>query len=1266
MNGNISEFNDPILAKMPHFISVSYQNMLTSHIPEDKLKWMLYIYKLGLRLFALISVSQYLILDRDKVSDPYFNELLLQKFPRLTLDACQHIFFHTLQVYEGRQDYLFFPEIYDFYWNTEALPHVKKPEIEMLFNRLTQITFESQRYNISEITNRLNDVTNLLEQFIEILKVFESYDLIRIIKSEKNSYSFELHKGLQIQTGHGVLSKEQNLQPKWFYFRKETENFLLLHPLLIFWQEQYSNKVAIEDIGLYDRFIYEKLQYLLVELGKTVESDNIIEFADLFYETLEKRKFIKQNVEKLTWSQLRDISHDITLKKTATVRSKYHQQLYLQREKVYQVFHKFLESEQKCFVLIGKSGVGKSNFVLDIANELHQTRNDICTLVYDGSSVAAELGITESISSDFSDRLIISGRHVQNIWRDIAKIERMDDRLFVLFIDAINENLHAKTLLRQLDEIVQKPWGWLKVVFSSRPETWQSIKHGVKLSEALYYRSKSDTIGIELEPFSYSERMEPFSRQELPAVYLKYQNLFELKTPYEKLEKNIRELLSDPLNLWIVAKTYQNQVIPQNLKVTELIERYITGLVSTERINLEDLQFLEQKLVPLLFEDNFYRNALTLSEINSASGDLFNEIFSEQVLSDGRKVNQSFTNLLDSEILSKEGEGSEQKIIFKYERFYEYFLGKKIWEHSNTFIPTQYTFFQEKIEATNDFPFLWGAVRNALVYELKENGTDIVLRLCFTEKQRIKEMAVSVLTEYGKDHDTDVGSILEILILEKTQKTYFKKIRSLSFNPKSITNLCIQNGQKIAVEVASNLQIPWILQAGLLHSNPTIRTAAVRYTYYLWRLNQELGFKILENLIQYITNYAIFPNFRAIESIVGLSSLIFFYHYKDPLNSKKLQSVWKEIIFKIFHIKETSNIRGVSNKFLRKRIFWFIFTIIFKLLHESRVQGNVDYQRLISFFKLKASYKKLYKKLTHYIDVTHDYVSEEFESDLLSVIEVNDLLIWTVTLMGLSAHTMNASISLLPFLRKFFEQAQSFPSPNPYLIIVPQVLLSVLDHNPMNEEYFRFFEHTASECQQYFSFNKPPGWEHFFNAPNASHVCPYVFQYYKRTGTIRSVWLESRIESAILHKDIAFFDKLLRVELPFVGLGLHSPQIALETVGLFITVQNDEIMQLIQIFLARLRTIYPDEVDNFLEIHNIPSEFRIAIQTNEPVETIGEVIGYRSWNFIRDEMIGGDSSIMRGLLVDVLEKAADCKNMKEWVYYVINKLINTICDSEVL
>src|SRR5205807_1902354 len=109
--------------------------------------------------------------------------------------------------------------------------------------------------------------------------------------------------------------------------------------------------------------------------------------------------------------------------------------------------------------------------LLALAEELQETKENVCILMYDGAGLPITSStLTDIIGQDFSR--YFDRQPVQQIWQEINKIEDIDKRQMILCVDAINENPEATKLLRQLDDLVQKSsWPWLKVVLSSRPET---------------------------------------------------------------------------------------------------------------------------------------------------------------------------------------------------------------------------------------------------------------------------------------------------------------------------------------------------------------------------------------------------------------------------------------------------------------------------------------------------------------------------------------------------------------------------------------------------------------------------------------------------------------------------------------------------------------------------------------------------------------------------------------------------------------------------
>ena len=96
---------------------------------------MLRTYDLGLRALTIgWSASMY---ARPGDHRRLVNDLLLNQFRHLTLYAWQELLFATLSAYEGQRELLFMPELYDFYWDTTVVPHRRRTEVRIPFQRLT-------------------------------------------------------------------------------------------------------------------------------------------------------------------------------------------------------------------------------------------------------------------------------------------------------------------------------------------------------------------------------------------------------------------------------------------------------------------------------------------------------------------------------------------------------------------------------------------------------------------------------------------------------------------------------------------------------------------------------------------------------------------------------------------------------------------------------------------------------------------------------------------------------------------------------------------------------------------------------------------------------------------------------------------------------------------------------------------------------------------------------------------------------------------------
>jgi hypothetical protein len=408
-----------------------------------------------------------------------------------------------------------------------------------------------------------------------------------------------------------------------------------------------------------------------------------------------------------------------------------------------------------------------------------------------------------------------------------------------------------------------------------------------------------------------------------------------------------------------------------------------------------------------------YSNDIADDDLYATGGALYDNVFSREVLPDGRRKNESFLRLVDADILVQKNLGAGNVAIkFKHERFYEHFAGKRIASLSET-QADRYAFFLELIEEiagkkeatdetkTTSKPFLWGAVRNALVEEARNSNSETILKLCRTTEQRVKEMMVNVLVTLGREEQVD--GILKRLLPQEKEASEVQKLRRVMKKAAKESAIAFRHAGRIAIEVASTLGITWVLQEASLREDPSLRTEAVRYSYYLWqrdwqRDRPEAAFAVLEYVAAKATA-GVIPDSRAFESVFGLSVIIFFKHHKDAEVLNSLQRIWSSMIATFFRIHEGSSPWKARVGDFRDRIVGFVISLAFRLFSLLPSYNMVSYEALEAFFNLGTREKALYRRLVHYFDVKGEYTQSQMERDYLEAIQIDNVLIMLTTLM---------------------------------------------------------------------------------------------------------------------------------------------------------------------------------------------------------------------------------------------------------------------------
>jgi hypothetical protein len=470
-----------ILTRMPHFIAIHYQRMLDGETLITRIEETLRTFELGLRALSSILVGQYVLRDLEKVHNDELNKFLVDRLPTTNLDVWQKILFQTLKVYENAPDLFFVSELYHFYWDTTGQTPRPRANIENPFKQLVmlhnQVYIERQTFRQKSEVELAEIARQALELLHEVLAEFHfmhKYEIIRILGETETGYLYERHTGLTIEQSSNPIATRK-LHPGHFYLlNNEDRSTLALYPMVVFWQMQDIM------LGLYQRLApkRKRVEYSL----PLPDYDKPHDDPDLFHDFI--RQIIipinlaqeqRRELFALDWRSLRKVTHAITDNQTETIREKYDANLYLSRYETRHTFDNFLASNKTCFVLVGQSGVGKSNFVLALTDEFREKRPEICVLVYNGATLESDQPLHQRLNKDLGRSF--PGVKEGEVLAEMARVPEFSsgEGSLLVIIDAINENARAGDLLRQVDKLVREnEFPWLKIVLTSRPEAWLS------------------------------------------------------------------------------------------------------------------------------------------------------------------------------------------------------------------------------------------------------------------------------------------------------------------------------------------------------------------------------------------------------------------------------------------------------------------------------------------------------------------------------------------------------------------------------------------------------------------------------------------------------------------------------------------------------------------------------------------------------------------------------------------------------------------------
>ncbi len=403
---------------------------------------------------------------------------------------------------------------------------------------------------------------------------------------------------------------------------------------------------------------------------------------------------------------------------------KYNRELFVERKKLTDTLHAFWDSSSVLFPLMGEAGQGKTNQLSYWVEQL--MADDKPVLVFS--------------SADFSDcnlenmvKRIFGYSYRKDIFRLLTSIHNKaveNHQPVYIFFDALNECLKYADddrvgplalyqSIRQL--FCDDRFTHFKVLLTCRVYTWKNvIQPVIENNDPTLFTTEKE-----------GGMVRGFDREETQRAYGIYQELYQMHTPYEQLDRRVTLRLKDPLVLKFTSANYlgsELSAIPENYTSLALFTRMTDSIGNSYAGNRQRdiLEKLSDHILSLYLEghpaDGVAAESLrqAYQDPDSKLHDLARLIYKKDGISIAyaELLNKADRPIL-KEVSRADRQGEYHIIQFVYERFLEFVMGDAlirlgVGQHGKErALPA--SFFADVLRGVTPNVVFMGAIRNALL-----------------------------------------------------------------------------------------------------------------------------------------------------------------------------------------------------------------------------------------------------------------------------------------------------------------------------------------------------------------------------------------------------------------------------------------------------------------------------------------------------------------------------------------------------------------------
>ncbi|MBZ0318114.1 MAG: ATP-binding protein [Anaerolineae bacterium] len=1040
---SLTNIDEIILREFPYPIALAYQHLLTTEDARARSLECVQTFHFTIRAIAFAAIMRYLAEPPEVINNEQLNKGIQDylKTPRTKYWA--DLLQKTLQAYQNRKDLLFVPELYDLYWDTNEAEATPKQETWQLLLEMARFSNDVQDKRI-DLEAAADELQRMLRRVLEQFVFLRHYELWYLHEIQGNRLTVEVYKGQEKSIRHPrlediSLDTMSRLELGHFYVRDRQNRLLELHPLII--SGDYLRRLGDryrDDTGVYEEFRDkdtedvedDEIVYFMLATNeaKAVSGDLVAMFRHLYDHELARKQQALTAVRPINELNLRLACEEYTERQTMTAAGKYIEQAYIERDEFNQLLDSFLNTKEPIMVISGNAGVGKTNLIYHYYRTVLKHDSQSITLWLDGAILKPDLSLAETILSAWDPVFNFNPAsedetQALRFLREILTTHLADKRL-VLLIDGLNENNHPLQVFNRVNDLaLEFPVGGpIRMVVTTRPQVWTHAK-----SKVLQLRFKSynymthlpeglDNTLIKAENDSFV--MTPYQGSELVRAFDKYAAYYRITEPdLEHLDKSLQRAMQEPLLMRFTCQAFEGKPIPKEMRSDEIIERLIEGLISNQEVNLyhEDFEFLQKWIVPqFLPEGKLPRAGLSKSTLQSVwvedvdvNRSLDALVIDSTEYTDGTTVNARVQRLMRTGWLAFIGVPSRYELRFHYEYFYDYFVGKYLFDQYKTAADRQ-AFFRLHMRYLNEAPFLWGSMSNLLVDLLKQGEYTLIESLGYTNDTMQYELLSSILSQQYATHKAQIHAVL---------LKWFASNEHSSLAPRLAANLAV------------NCKIEDILNLALRDPRDTVRYLVVQDIQLIWKQDHQIAANLITNLADRIRLWHVRTFQQDIETFIRCSFLLLLFDYWFEGDKTQviplLQNLWRQVINRLMLV---SNVRPIELglRALRRLILRLLVKRIRVIIRSAGgATGEIffDFEDFEYAFTSAKGREEIFDYLLKHIDAAAGFAPTKVDlfADYIHKLAAegyNDFLTIGLALIGMASHFFNDPIATTHALNK--------------------------------------------------------------------------------------------------------------------------------------------------------------------------------------------------------------------------------------------------------